>query len=111
MHFQDFGFNKRIDPSYETIVYRIVQELLNNVIKHAEAADISIQLTKLESQLSISIEDNGKGFVYDKDNKSKSSSGIRNVQARVDYLAGTIDIKSSPTSGTSIFIEIPIQKL
>jgi len=83
--------------------YRIVQELLNNILKHAEATSADVQLTKHEDHLNIVITDNGKGFVKNK----KQGIGLRNIKERLQKINGTLDIDSSSNHGTSITIDIP----
>ncbi|MCE6988270.1 sensor histidine kinase [Dyadobacter sp. CY323] len=105
VNMQHFGFDKRLDSSVEIIIYRIVQELLNNVLKYAEATEVQVQLTRIDNHVSVTVEDNGKGFDVSKLETNKGA-GMRNVQARVDYLNGKLDIQSKPDEGTSVLIEI-----
>jgi signal transduction histidine kinase len=97
------GLENRLDNSTEIIVYRIVQELLNNIIKHAEASNVLVQVIKKDTELDITVEDDGIGF-----NKEqvliKKGAGLKNIQSRVDYLKGELDIKSTPGKGTSVHI-------
>ncbi|WP_439585461.1 tetratricopeptide repeat-containing sensor histidine kinase [Dyadobacter bucti] len=104
---QDFGFDKRLDSSVEIVLYRIVQELLNNVLKYADATEAQVQLTRVGNHVSLSVEDNGKGFDV-KNLETNKGAGLRNVQARVDYLNGKLDIQSGPEEGTSVLVEIVI---
>jgi signal transduction histidine kinase len=104
---QDFGFDKRLDSSVEIVLYRVVQELLNNVLKYAEATEAHVQLTWVENNVSLTVEDNGKGFDVSKLDQNKGA-GMRNVQARVDYLNGKLDIQSKPDEGTSVLVEIVV---
>lgn len=85
--------------------YRIVQELINNMQKHAEATEADVQLTRHEDHLNIVVNDNGKGF---KKNK-KQGIGLRNIKERLQKVKGTLDIDSNPGHGTSITIDIPIK--
>lgn len=85
-------------------IYRIVQEAVNNIIKHADAKHIDIQLVGLEDHLSIVIEDDGRGF--DTTTK-KSGRGLKNIVTRSLWLKGHINIDSSPGRGTTITTEIP----
>ena len=84
--------------------YRIVQELINNIIKHAQATEADVQLTKHDAYLNIVVHDNGKGF---KTNK-KQGIGLRNIKERLQKVQGTLDIDSGSGNGTSITIDIPI---
>ncbi|WP_179352056.1 tetratricopeptide repeat-containing sensor histidine kinase [Winogradskyella vidalii] len=105
---QTFFFPEEdIDQLPESLLadaYRIVQELINNILKHAEATKADVQLTKHEDHLNIVINDNGKGF---KKNK-KQGIGLRNIKERLHKVNGDIDIDSSTANGTSITINIPI---
>ncbi|WP_179376022.1 tetratricopeptide repeat-containing sensor histidine kinase [Winogradskyella wichelsiae] len=105
---QTFFFpEEEIDQLPELLLadaYRIVQELINNILKHAEATHADVQLTKHEDHLNIVINDNGKGF---KKNK-KQGIGLRNIKERLHKVEGDLDIDSSPGNGTSITINIPI---
>ncbi len=102
-----YGLEKRMESSIEIVVYRIVQELLNNAVKHSGASAILAQVIRNEKNLSITIEDNGRGF-----NKEAilHGAGLRNIQSRVDYLKGQMDIKSEPGKGTSIHIDCIIEE-
>jgi signal transduction histidine kinase len=97
-----YGLEKRINPSIEIVVYRIVQELLNNAVKHSGATSILAQVIRNDQNLSITIEDNGKGF--DKEIVMQGA-GLKNIRSRVDYLKGQLDIQSSPGKGTSVHID------
>lgn len=85
--------------------YRIVQELVNNILKHAGATQAEVQLTKHEEHLNIVINDNGKGFQKNK----KQGIGLRNIEERLHKTEGTLDIDSTSASGTSIMIDIPVK--
>ena len=88
-------------------IYRVVQELVNNSMKHAAAQTAIVQLTKTNGQLSVTVEDDGKGFdplVL----QQPKGIGWTNIQHRVEFLKGKLDINSSPGKGTSILIEINI---
>ncbi|WP_254562463.1 tetratricopeptide repeat-containing sensor histidine kinase [Dyadobacter diqingensis] len=104
---QTFGFSERLESSVEITLYRIVQELLNNVIKYADATEAQVQLARIGNEVSVTVEDNGKGFDVDII-KTNKGAGLQNVQARVDYLNGKLDIQSKPAEGTSILIEITV---
>ena len=86
--YQSFGMDSRLDSSKEIIIYRIIQELLNNVLKHAAASEVLVQLIKEGKQLSILVEDDGKGF--DKSLlENNKGAGWTNIRSReVDYLQG-----------------------
>ncbi len=98
------GLENRMEPSVEIAVYRIVQELLNNAVKHSQANTILAQVMRQENNLSITVEDNGKGFNKD-EAIARRGAGLKNIKSRVDYLQGQLDIQSVPGKGTSIHID------
>ncbi len=91
----------------EVTLYRIIQELTNNAIKHAEAKSIFIQIARHDHGLTLTVEDDGKGFDANELNAVRGA-GLRNVQSRVDYLKGSFIIDSEPGKGTAVNIEIPV---
>lgn len=103
--FQSFGENIIINSTSEIIIYRIIQELVNNAVKHSNAAQVMVQLVKGEDWITLSVEDNGAGFDINK-LKQSTGSGWGNIKSRVDYLKGDIDLKSQAGTGTSVNIEI-----
>jgi signal transduction histidine kinase len=108
VHSQYIGLkDKAIDQSLSVTVYRITQELLNNVIKHAGATQAIVQIGVTESQLTITAEDNGKGLA-DEAIKTATGIGWKNIYSRVNYHKGSISIQSQPDKGTSVFIEFPL---
>jgi signal transduction histidine kinase len=102
--FQTIGEERRFDHEHELIIYRIIQELINNVLKHAQATECLVQVSFLVDHLSITIEDNGKGFDV---KKESSGMGWGNIRQRIDFLKGSIDLHSAASSGTSVQINIP----
>ena len=90
----------------ELSIYRIVQEVLNNMMKHAQATHIDIDIVQKESNLTLSIKDNGKGFDTSKIDESKGI-GWKNIAARVNLLDGKMQVQSEQLKGTQIEIFIP----
>ena len=88
-------------------VYRIIQELLNNAIKHSDADEVDIQLTQQNKELFVKVEDNGKGF---DEEKVKKGLGLENIKSRVNMLNGELEWDSGPGMGTSVMINIPVLK-
>ena len=105
--YQSIGMDTRIEKSSEIIIYRIIQELLNNIMKHAAAKEATVQLVKEEGRLSIIVEDDGRGFDTALINNNKGA-GLTSIQSRVDYLKGQLDIDSEAGKGTLVNIEFNI---
>ncbi len=97
----------RFSDFIEINVFRIIQEWLNNVLKHAKATEVMIQLTKDEKELTVMIEDNGIGFNKEKLNQSKGN-GWANIQSRLTIINGIVEIDSNENKGTNFFISVPI---
>ena len=92
----------------ELTIFRIVQELITNVIKHANATEVSIHITNHEDSLNIMVEDNGKGFNASQVTKTNKGMGISSIDKRVEHLEGTMTIESEKHQGTTIIIDIPL---
>lgn len=96
----------KIDPKKQIYIYRILQEAINNIIKHSEATKVTIRVISNYNQLLLHIQDNGKGF----DNNSKNfGSGLKNIEERTQMLEGDMELISSVVDGTKIIIKIPIK--
>jgi two-component system, NarL family, sensor kinase len=106
---QTFGMEKRLNSSTEIMLYRIIQELVNNIIKHAHATEAMIQINREENRLSLVIEDNGRGFDT-KEAEEKRSMGMTTVKSRVDYLNGRLTIDSRENIGTTVMIDLLINE-
>lgn len=106
--YQSYGLeNTTIDQTTAITIYRIVQELVNNTIKHAAAKSAIVQVSKTDNQLTITVEDDGKGFDT---NLLRQAKGIgwSNISNRVEFLKGKLDVNSQPGKGTSVLIEITV---
>lgn len=102
------GLKERLENTLEITLYRIIQELCTNIIKHSEAREVNIYLTQhSSSELNIIIEDNGKGF-NPKKIVEKSGIGLKSIEKKVEQLNGTFTIDSIISKGTTIIIDIPI---
>ncbi|MBL7725867.1 MAG: sensor histidine kinase [Chitinophagaceae bacterium] len=104
---QTFGMEKRLSSSVEIMLYRIIQELINNIIKHAYATEAIIQINREGNRLSVVIEDNGRGFDTE-EAEEKRSMGMATVKSRVDYLNGRLTIDSRKDIGTTVMIDLLI---
>mgnify|MGYP003513041363 FL=1 len=96
-----------VEQTAAITIYRIVQELINNTMKHAAAKTAIIQVTKSGSQMAITVEDDGTGF----DTailKQSRGIGWSNIQNRVEFLKGTLDVQSEKEKGTSVHIELNV---
>ncbi|WP_272149430.1 sensor histidine kinase [Tenacibaculum aiptasiae] len=107
IHVLDFGLNKRLENQLEITIFRIIQELITNIIKHANATEATINISLFDKNLNIIIEDNGQGFDYDKINL-KNSMGISSIQTRIKHLKGSFEVDSTIDKGTSIILNIPV---
>lgn len=105
---QDFGLENRIPNELEITIFRIIQELVTNIVKHAEASEATISLTQHDNELNIIVEDNGKGFKVGK-LEEKDGMGLGNIERRVEHLEGTMEVDSAEGRGTSVSIDIPLQ--
>ena len=103
--FQAYDHSDRLTPPQIQQVYRIVQEALNNVAKHAEATRVDVQLFEQPGELNIIIEDNGKGFDVTAQEKG---FGLNQMKIRTESLGGHIEINSKPGNGSFILIKIPL---
>lgn len=104
--YQSIGIdNAAVEQTTGIAIYRIVQELVNNTIKHASAKAAIVQVTKTDSMISITVEDDGKGFDPSILNAAKGI-GWTNIQSRVEFLKGKMDVQSAPDKGTSVHIEL-----
>ncbi len=105
--FESEPLMKKFDERISTYLYRISQEALNNVVKHSVATEVNIKLIELQDHLELVLEDNGKGFDFSQDFRSKGN-GIYNMRERVSILGGTFDLNTDKNSGTKITVKIPL---
>jgi two-component system NarL family sensor kinase len=107
VHLYTSGLDEPLDSSIETVLYRVIQECVNNVIKHSGATVLDISLVKEPHEITATIEDNGCGF--DTKDKNKSDGiGLKNIRTRTEYLKGTVEFSSRPGKGTLVAIQIPL---
>ncbi|WP_343524603.1 sensor histidine kinase [Pedobacter sp.] len=110
VNYQSVGMqNADIQQTTSITIYRIVQELLNNAMKHANAKNVLVQLHQSDQEklLAVTVEDDGNGFDTEL-LKQSAGMGWLNIQNRIEFLKGKIDLQSGPGKGTSIMIEINI---
>ncbi|WP_316803600.1 sensor histidine kinase [Pedobacter nototheniae] len=94
-------------PDKETIIFRLFQEILNNILKHAKATEISINLDFSNNNLTLAMQDNGIGFKIDETSKQNKGMGLHNIQKRAEMIGGNATFYSEPGSGTKITITTP----
>jgi signal transduction histidine kinase len=98
---------KRLPQEVETTLYRIVQEALTNIVKHAQAQNVSILLVRRSGSVTLVIEDDGTGF--DPELLSREGLGLVGMRERVGLLDGRLRIESSPAGGTTLAVDIPLR--
>lgn len=101
------GFKNRIESNAETVLYRVIQESVNNVIKHSKATRLDILLNRDETGISVLIADNGVGFDASKQEQFEGI-GLKNIKARIEYLKGTVRFDSSSGNGSKVNIWVPL---
>ncbi len=110
--FQHIGLDTMQLPlAVETTLYRLVQEALTNVLKHAQASNVSIIIERRAAEVSLIVEDDGVGFdmaVAQRNHDSERGLGLIGMKERVGHLDGTFVIEAAPDSGTTVFIRLPL---
>jgi len=105
-HFEHSGFEDRIGNHVELALFRVLQELINNIIKHSQATFLNVQLLKLKTHVVLNVSDNGVGF--DVEATEKKGIGLLNIASRIDAIKGNLNYESSPGTGTTVTIRTPI---
>lgn len=112
--FNKTDFNGRLDSLKEINLYRITQEAINNAIKYAESSHIIVSVSHSQDHLSITVDDNGKGFDLEKISESrngKGGMGLTFMKERIKYVQGRLFLNSSPNEGTKVTINVPLKEL
>lgn len=99
------GFKERMESNTETMLYRILQETINNVIKHAHATRLNIKLKRDKEGINAEIMDNGVGFDM---SQQGEGIGLKNIFTRIAYLKGTVNYHTAPGKGTHVLIVVPV---
>lgn len=102
--FQTYDMPKEMDNMIALSIYRIIQELFYNALKHAKANEILIQINREDNELIIQFEDDGIG--YDPNNLKRKGMGLENIKSRIKYLKGNINVDSCPGEGTSVILHL-----
>lgn len=100
------GLKKELDKSRAVMLFRILQELINNILKHAQAQNVLIQLIETADGTSVIVEDDGTGFNYEKA-RQQESLGMSSIESRVNFLQGSLEVDSVVGEGTTIAIWLP----
>jgi signal transduction histidine kinase len=103
--------NERLQPETEVTAYRIVQEALTNVVKHAQASSCRVYLQRLANTLLVTVEDDGIGFDMAATNRidSEHRLGLIGIRERVSRLGGRLLLESAPGKGTRLTVELPVR--
>ena len=108
--FRHYGLEKRFGHDVETTAYRIIQESLTNVVRHAGVTEATVRIWATNDVLSLQIEDRGHGFDLEAVLVAPQSTGLAGMQERVKLLGGVLRIESSPGNGTQIAAELPFDR-
>ena len=108
INLQIYGALEELDKFLALSLYRIIQELVQNIIKHSKGTISEIQLRLDGEKLTVTVEDNGVGF---KKNIVSDGLGLQNVRSRIEALQGFISIESAPGMGTTVYIELDLEKM
>ncbi len=100
----------RYHQDFEIKIFNIIQELINNILKHSKASVAQIIITQKKQQLSVIVNDNGIGFYTLSPNTKNTGIGLNQIEARVQMMNGKFNIVSEKNKGTNVFINVPIQQ-
>ena len=109
VEFNSAGFDEDLSRAKTLTLYRVAQESLTNVVRHAEASRVAISLTKGYPCVIMEVEDNGKGISFKKGKTQSNGLGLVSMRERVELVGGTFQVKSSPGKGTKVRVKIPIE--
>jgi two-component system sensor histidine kinase UhpB len=105
------GLERRLPPEVEIVIFRVVQEAITNIARHAQAAEANIMLTKKNTRLIVRVEDDGVGFDADQMmNGYRQAWGLRGMEERITLLGGKLYVSSKPGGGTLVLAEVPLEQ-
>jgi signal transduction histidine kinase len=107
VEFRHEGMDERLEPSTEATAFRIVQEALTNVVKHAHARSVRVELRREEAAIRLTVSDDGHGFDESAGAGGRRGLGLRGIRERVSELDGTLTIETAPGRGTRLAVELP----
>ncbi|UYZ64655.1 PAS domain S-box protein [Hymenobacter weizhouensis] len=102
------GLQEPLPATLQIALYRMVQELLNNVMKHAQAREVFVEVSRADGQVYVCVEDDGVGFEPEHVTQSRQGLGLASIRSRVELLGGTLSIRSRPGHGTGISFQAPV---
>jgi light-regulated signal transduction histidine kinase (bacteriophytochrome) len=103
--------DRRLEPAVETTLYRVLQEAITNIARHAEATRVAVLLDANEKEVSMIVEDNGRGFSANEaisDDKRPKRLGLLGIRERLSLVAGTLEVESAPYRGCTLYIRVPL---
>jgi len=109
IHVSGFA-DRRLHPEIETQLYRVMQESLNNIVKHADATEVTVLLKWSDEDVTLIVEDNGKGFDPSVETANRAAGrglGLLGMKERATLIHGSVEIESSLDSGTTIYVRVP----
>ncbi|MFZ3171751.1 MAG: sensor histidine kinase [Carboxydocellales bacterium] len=112
VNFVFYGKEQRLNPTVEVGLFRVIQEALNNVWKHAQATEVSVKLEIINERATAIVKDNGRGFNLEQAlaNAGRESLGLTSMRERVELLNGTLKIKTVNQKGTEILLTVPLKQ-
>ncbi|MGZ5927729.1 MAG: GAF domain-containing sensor histidine kinase, partial [Rhizomicrobium sp.] len=103
--------DRRLPPAIETALYRVLQEAIRNVVKHADASKVGVILEASASEVRLIVEDDGKGFIWEAPEGAIAASprlGLLGVRERLALVGGLLEVETAPGSGTTLLIHVPL---
>lgn len=108
VHLQLDGLMDDLDENIQIVMYRVIQECINNTLKHAEATEIFIDVKQTKNEITAYFKDNGRGFNPETAPSKSDGMGLENIRSRIEFLKGFFDLKSQNGQGTIITVKIPL---
>lgn len=99
---------RKLPPAIEITLYRVLQEALRNVAKHADATRVGIILRATPNEIVLIVEDDGDGFVWADDNLPVFALGLKGMKERVALLGGSVEVETAPKAGTTLLVSVPL---
>lgn len=98
----------QLEKSQSLMLYRAVQEMISNIIKHAQAKTLTIELVNHEKELTLMVYDDGKGFDREKMMEGGGGLGLKNIESRISFIGGRLELDTSPGNGATYIIDLPL---